>query len=42
MYECKKKRKADRDHHAVKVYKKQKTKRNLSASYGHTRTWCSK
>ena len=32
MSESEKKRKADRDHHAVKVYKKQKTKRNLTAA----------
>ena len=32
MSESEKKRKADRDHHEVKVYKKQKTKRNLTAA----------
>ena len=42
LSESEQKRKADRDPHAVKVYKKQKTKRNLYCRYGHTRTWCSK
>ena len=32
MSESERKRKAERDHHEVKVYKKQKTKRNLAAT----------
>ena len=32
MSESERKRKAERDHHEVKVYKKQKTKRNLAAA----------
>ena len=42
MDESEKKRKAEEDLSAIKVYKKQKTRRTLSTAIGYTRTWYSK